>query len=64
MQYNDLYLFRPDNCIWTSISSFGITPFPRSAMGFAAAPNGMLYVFGGYSFFYGEEGSKVRLERK
>ncbi len=34
----------------------GSSPFPRYGMGFAATPDGMLYVFGGYSS--GNEGKK------
>ncbi len=47
--YNDIYRFDPANAMWTALPPSGDPPLPRNAMGFAATPDGMLYVFGGYS---------------
>jgi N-acetylneuraminic acid mutarotase len=44
---NDLHRFSPDDNAWTALSASGSAPSPRNAMGFAATPGGMLYVFGG-----------------
>jgi hypothetical protein len=44
---NDLYRFSPAANNWTLLSPSGSGPSPRSSMGFAATPDGMLYVFGG-----------------
>jgi hypothetical protein len=48
---NDLYSFSPVDKVVTALSPFGspLAPSPRYAMGFAATPDGMLYVFGGNS---------------
>ena len=46
--FNDLYRFSAAANTWTALSPSGSGPSPRSDMGFAATPDGMLYVFGGY----------------
>jgi hypothetical protein len=46
--HNDVYRFSPAANTWTALSPSGSGPSPRGSMGFAATPNGMLYVFGGY----------------
>ncbi len=38
----------------------GSRPSPRNATGFAATPDGMLYVFGGYNGRFGIEGGSGR----
>jgi N-acetylneuraminic acid mutarotase len=45
--YNDLYRFSPAANTWTALSPSGSPPSSRQGMGFAAAPDGVLYVFGG-----------------
>ena len=42
---NDLYRFSPTNNVWTALSA-AFPPSARGFMGFAATPDGMLYVFG------------------
>jgi hypothetical protein len=44
---NDLHCFAAGDNAWTALSPSGSAPSPRDAMGFAATPGGMLYVFGG-----------------
>jgi hypothetical protein len=44
---NDLFVLNPDTLTQTFISLSGSIPPPRYGMGFAATPDGMLYVFGG-----------------
>jgi hypothetical protein len=44
---NDLYRFSPSASKWAELSPIGPAPAPRQYMGFAATPDGMLYVFGG-----------------
>ena len=44
---NDLYSFSPAANTWTALSPSGSGPSGREGMGFAATPNGLLYVFGG-----------------
>jgi N-acetylneuraminic acid mutarotase len=44
---NDLYRFSPAANTWMALSPSGAAPSPRRGMGFAAAHDGMLYVFGG-----------------
>ena len=44
---NDLYRLSPAANTWTALSPSGSGPSPRDHMGFAATPDGMLYVFGG-----------------
>jgi hypothetical protein len=46
--YNDVYRFSAVANAWTALSPSGSRPSPRRNMGFAATPDGMLYVFGGY----------------
>jgi hypothetical protein len=46
---NDLYRYSAADNAWTALSLSGSRPSPRSDMGFAATPDGMLYVFGGWS---------------
>ncbi len=46
--YNDLYRFDPANNRWTRLYPSGSAPSPRHMMGFAATPDGSLYVFGGF----------------
>ena len=48
VSFNDLYRFDPAAVKWTTLSPSGSAPSPRFAMGFAATPDGMLYVFGGH----------------
>jgi N-acetylneuraminic acid mutarotase len=43
---NDLYRFSPTSNAWTALS-VASPPSARYGMGFAATPDGMLYVFGG-----------------
>jgi hypothetical protein len=45
---NDVYRFSAADNAWTKLSSSGSGPSPRTSMGFAATPDGMLYVFGGW----------------
>ncbi len=47
VSFNDLYRFDPAAVKWTTLSPSGSAPSPRFAMGFAATPDGMLYVVGG-----------------
>ncbi len=47
--YNDLYSFDPATVKWVKLNPSGSVPSPRHMMGFAATPDGMLYVFGGYT---------------
>ena len=44
---NDLYRFSPTNNTWTALAADS-PPSARVGMGFAATPDGLLYVFGGY----------------
>jgi hypothetical protein len=46
---NDVYRFSPAANAWTALFPSGSGPFGRYGMGFAATPDGMLYVFGGYN---------------
>jgi N-acetylneuraminic acid mutarotase len=45
--YNDVYRFSAAANTWTALSPTGSGPSPRVYLGFAATPDGMLYVFGG-----------------
>jgi hypothetical protein len=45
--FNDMYRFSPAANTWTALSPIGSGPSPRAYIGFAATPDGMLYVFGG-----------------
>ena len=51
---NDLYSFTPATSTWAMIQPSGSIPPPRDNHGFAAAPDGTLYVFGGYNDASGE----------
>jgi hypothetical protein len=51
---NDLYCFSPIASTWTALSPSGSAPSPRQGMGFAAASDGMLYVFGGLNASSGD----------
>jgi N-acetylneuraminic acid mutarotase len=46
---NDLFIFDLNDKIWRKPDVTGSKPDPRFSMGFTAASNGMLYVFGGFS---------------
>jgi hypothetical protein len=46
--YNDLYSFSPAANKWTPIAALG-APAPRHMHGLAATPDGMLFVFGGFT---------------
>jgi hypothetical protein len=43
-----MYRFNAAASTWTALSPSGSAPSPRWGIGFAATPDGMLYVFGGY----------------
>ena len=60
---NDMYRFSPAANTWTALSPSGSGPSPRYGVGFAATPDGMLYVFGGYDDggTVGEEGAAYTL---
>jgi hypothetical protein len=45
--FNDLHRFSPAASTWTRLPPSGSVPSPRFWFGFAATPDGMLYVFGG-----------------
>ena len=45
---NDLYRFSPAANTWSALFPFGFGPSVRHWVGFAATPDGMLYVFGGF----------------
>ncbi len=44
---NDLYCYNSTNVKWTALLTNGSIPSPRNSMGFAATPDGIIYVFGG-----------------
>jgi hypothetical protein len=46
---NDLYRFSAAANTWTALSPTGSGPSRRYLMGFAATPDGMIYVYGGWS---------------
>jgi hypothetical protein len=52
--HNDIYRFNRGTSTWTRIVTNGDVPPPRVRMGFTATPNGMIYLFGGYSDYSGE----------
>ena len=53
---NDVYRFSAAANTWTALSPSGSGPSPRADMGFAATPDGMIYVFGGSSSYgHGKE---------
>jgi hypothetical protein len=45
--FNELYSLNPGAGAWTGLSPTGDIPTAREAVGFAATPDGMLYLFGG-----------------
>jgi hypothetical protein len=53
----DMHSFSAVDNAWTPLSPSGSGPSSRFSMGFAATPDGMLYVFGGWGD--GNEGGKV-----
>ena len=66
---NDLYSFSPATVSWTALAPSGVAPLARSAMGFAATPDGLIYLWGGYNFETGavmeqRGGKSGREERK
>ena len=44
-----LYRFSPVYGLWTVPITSGMAPSPRCAVGLAATPDGMVYLFGGAS---------------
>ena len=48
--HGDLYAFDPSKAAWSHLSpaSGGVWPSPRYVMGFTAAQDGNLYLFGGW----------------
>jgi hypothetical protein len=59
---NDVYRFSAAANTWTALSPSGSGPSPRYGMGFAATPDGMVYVFGGAGIGnVGEEGAAYTL---
>ncbi len=46
---NSLHCLSINANTWTTLSPSGPAPTPRYLLGFAATPDGMLYVFGGLS---------------
>jgi hypothetical protein len=53
-----MYRFSTAANTWTALSPSGSSPSPHHAMGFAATPDGMLYIFGGW-----DGGNKRERER-
>jgi hypothetical protein len=51
-----MYRFSAAASTWTALSPSGSGPSARRSMGFAATPDGMLYVFGGADNTGAEEG--------
>ena len=49
IRLNDLNSFSPATNAWTALAPSGPIPVQRSSMGFAATPDGKLYLFGGES---------------
>jgi len=48
VSYNDLYIFNQTSLKWTQLLGVsGSAPPPLAWMGFAAAPDSKLYIFGG-----------------
>jgi hypothetical protein len=54
-----VYRLSPVANTWTALSPSGSGPSPRSSMGFAATPDGMLYVFGGFDGGDKREGGQL-----
>jgi hypothetical protein len=52
---NDVYRLSSAANTWTALLPSGSGPSPRDSMCFAATPDGMLYVFGGYDDSRGNE---------
>jgi hypothetical protein len=52
--HNDLYRFNPGTSTWAHLVTIGDVPSSRVRMGFTATPDGMIYLFGGYSDYSGE----------
>ncbi len=46
--FNDLYSFSPAAGTWARRYPSGSAPSPQHMHGFAATPDGLLYVFGGF----------------
>ena len=59
--FNDLYRYSAAADTWTALSPSGSAPSRRFALGFAATPDGMLYLFGGGNA--GTEGGGVGVLR-
>ena len=57
---NDLNVYNPADNSWTALDPLGAAPLARKRMGFAAAPDGLLYAFGGM----GENGGERHLYRQ
>ena len=51
-----MYRFSASANTWTALYPSGSGPSRRRFMGFAATPDGMLYVFGGYNYAGNERG--------
>ena len=49
VELGDLYKYDPSTNSWNSIVTTGFSPSPRSRMGFAAVPDGKIFMFGGAS---------------
>ena len=47
--FGDLYQYDASSSTWTQIDPSGSVPSARYSMGFAATPDGRLWVFGGWS---------------
>ncbi len=58
---NDIFRFDPATATWTELRPFGPAPVERRRMGFAATPDGMLYVFGGMCCGLKEQISGMRV---
>jgi hypothetical protein len=62
--FNDLYRFDPATNSWTELSPTGSAPSPRCCMGFAATPDGVLYVIGGMRWSIQSNSNIVIVKRK
>lgn len=58
---NDLFCFDPNLATWTDLFPSGPAPSIRASMGFVAAPDGKLYVFGGEGPANTENAGKFRM---
>jgi hypothetical protein len=45
--FNDISRFDPTTNAWATLSTSGLTPSGRWWMGFSAAPDGTIFLFGG-----------------